>query len=593
MANKKSKASDAAAKNSAVRKPDEAGKSVPKPMGMFLQDPTLPTLHTNYPLAIDKDYLVGTGSSRFKIIDNSFEGTPAFASLDWAKEKDLSFRRFEKEELTDNPYFHQVNTFAVLSSTLDLVEEEVGHPIYWKDGGPLEVRPHAFEGMNAFYMPSPPSLNFGFFSSPFRRAPVWTCLSHDVVSHELGHAILDNFRPYYLFSTDLDAAALHESFADLLSMFAALQYPEVVRQLYKDTKGNMRHPSLLTRMAEEFGKGIAGASIPYLRSALEGVTYNNADKEPHARSTTWTAAVYEILERLVAVSHPKGFSGKDGFSDFCEALTKASGWVKGMLLRALHYTSPASLTMPMLARLVYEADARVFPDDSKFREIAKEVFVKWELWNELIDLQAPEIGAAFKALQGANSRELGMAVQAHAEALRIPPLTDVRLLQPRLITTMRQVDKVQQGQSEAIKEITEHYLEFVYDQKQPTFDYTTGEMVEFSVYGGGTLVMDEDWNAVLLVTSPEILKEDPAGSEGAVMAWQRAKMAFDQLHQGNIQRSLAARNDKRGLLDRPVVPGCPFVIQSLEAGGYRLARRCCNLQEHVKGITFTRNGLAL
>jgi hypothetical protein len=591
MATKKSKSSDSTPESVPVTKRQSVGKS--KPMGMFLQDPALPTLHTDYPFAIDKDYLAGTGSSRFKIRDTSFEGMSSFPSLDWSKEDDLSFKRFEKEELIDNPYFHQVNTFAVVSSTLDLVEEEVGHPIYWKDGGPLEVRPHAFEGMNAFYMPNPPSLNFGFFTSPFRRTPVWTCLSHDVVSHELGHAILDSFRPYYFFSSDLDPAALHESFADLLAMFAALQYPEVVRQLYKDTKGDMRHPSLVTRMAEEFGKGIFGASIPYLRSALEGATYNNADKEPHARSTTWTAAVYEILERLVTESHPAGFLGKTGFAEFCDALVKASGWVKGMLLRALHYTSPASLTMPMLARLMVEADARVFPDDSKFRDIAKEVFQKWELWNELLDLQAPDLGEVFEALQEADPRELGMAVQEHAEALRIPPLTDVRLLQPRLVTTTRQVDKVKQGKSKVIKEITEHYLEFIYEQKQITSDFQTGELVEFSVYGGGTLVMDADWNAVLLVTSPEIFKEDPAGSEGAAIAWQRSRQNFEQLHQGSIQRTIAARNEKRGLRDRPVVPGCPFIIQALEAGGYRLTRRCCNLQEHVKRIMFTKNGLAM
>jgi hypothetical protein len=95
------------------------------------------------------------------------------------------------------------------------------------------------------------------------------------------------------------------------------------------------------------------------------------------------------------------------------------------------------------------------------------------------------------------------------------------------------------------------------------------------------------------LSSPEILKEDPEGGEGAVMAWQRAKLNFEKLHQGSIQRTLAARDEKRGLRDRPVVPGCPFIIQPLEAGGYRLARRCCNLQEHVNGISFTKNGLAL
>lgn len=61
---------------------------------------------------------------------------------------------------------------------------------------------------------------------------MWTCLSHDVVSHELGHAILDNIRPLLLFGIDPDTGALHESFDELLAMLSALQYPTVVAELY-------------------------------------------------------------------------------------------------------------------------------------------------------------------------------------------------------------------------------------------------------------------------------------------------------------------------------------------------------------------------
>ena len=51
-----------------------------------------------------------------------------------------------------------------------------------------------------------------------RRCGLWTCLSHDIISHELGHAILDNVRPLYLYGYDLDGGAFHESFSDLLAM---------------------------------------------------------------------------------------------------------------------------------------------------------------------------------------------------------------------------------------------------------------------------------------------------------------------------------------------------------------------------------------
>jgi hypothetical protein len=562
-----------------------------KKMGMYLQDPSLPKLHENYEFSTTKDYLRGTGSSRVFISDTDQFGTEVYSSLNWETEADLSFERFENQGLIDNPQFHQVNTFAVISRALDLVEEEVGHPIVWKDGAALVVRPHAFEGMNAYYDPMNPSLNFGYFNTPFRRTPVWTCLSHDIVVHELGHAILDTFRPLYVYSADLDTPALHESFADLMSMFAALSNKSVVKHLYRETNGNMRDPSLITRLAEEFGQGIFGAGVPYLRSALEGKTYSNAPKFAHDRSTVWTAAIYEILERLVRERYPHGFAHSlDGFSEFSNALVDASRWVKGMLLRALHYTPPNALTMPMLARLMIEADARVFPHDSRFRDIAKDVFVSRELWNDNLDLMVPDaqVGQAFRGLEDADPTTLARVVMKNAAGLRIPD-GPVRLMNPRVITTTRQVDKVQEGNTCSVKTITEHYLEFAYEQ---TEYIDVGFLIPFTVYGGGTLVMDEHWNAGLLATYPEIIKEDPPAAEGVRQAWRRARERFDRIHGSAIQKTVAARDEKRSLNDLPVVPGCPFVIQRSELGAYRLVRRTCSLHEQEsKGIGSTKHGL--
>jgi hypothetical protein len=284
-----------------------------KKMGMYLQDPSLPKLTKNYEFPTGKDYLKGTGSSRVVIQDADEYGNVLYPSLDWETAENLSFEYFEDKGLIDNPQFHQVNTFAVLNYALDLVEEELGHNVVWKDGAALVVRPHAFDGANAYYDPMNPSLNFGYFTTPFRRTPVWTCLSHDIVTHELGHAILDTFRPLYIYSFDLDTPALHESFADLMAMFAALSNQSMVKHLYRETHGNMRDSNLITRLAEEFGQGIFGAGVPYLRSALEGVTYTQAPKEAHARSTVgqplfmtfWNAWLKKSIPRVLP-KDPKG-----------------------------------------------------------------------------------------------------------------------------------------------------------------------------------------------------------------------------------------------------------------------------------------------
>jgi hypothetical protein len=562
-----------------------------KKMGMYLQDPSLPKIHENYDFPLSTDYLRGSSSSRIIVRSTNAFGQPIDPGLNWENEPDLSFEHFKDEGLADNPQFHQINVFAVLNRALDLIEEEIGHNIVWKDGAPLIVRPHAFEGGNAYYNPSDSSLNFGYFSTPFRRSYVWTCLSHDIVTHELGHAILDTFRPLYNHSLSMDVGALHESFSDLLAMFSALSSPVLVKHLYRETQGDMRHPSLITRLAEEFGQGLFGVGTPYLRSALETVTYYNGSySSPHARSVVWTGAIYAILERLVKVNHPKGFaSNSAGFAEFSEALVEATGWVKGMLLRALHYTPPNDLTMPLLARLIYEADAHVFPDDRKFREIAKAVFVEWQLWDDTMNLQVDgAIGKSFKGLTDADPATLARVIVRHAEALQLPA-GSVRLVNPRLVTTTRHIDKVQEGKSSQIKTITEHYLEYVYEQSETVVDYSSGEPVAMTFYGGGTLVMDADWNATLLATFP--LRYTPREpSEGGRGGWHRARTDLDETHGADLQRLLAARKGESDG-DRISVSGCPFGLERSGLGGYRLVRHRCNLHDRSMGQSMTKHGI--
>ena len=47
---------------------------------------------------------------------------------------------------------------------------------------------------------------------------VFTCLSPDIVAHEMTHAILDSIHPRYLEDTNPDVAAFHEGFADIVAL---------------------------------------------------------------------------------------------------------------------------------------------------------------------------------------------------------------------------------------------------------------------------------------------------------------------------------------------------------------------------------------
>ena len=108
----------------AKTKSTQSGKT--KPMGMYLQDPTSPELHEDYLFPLDRDFLFGTGSSRFLIRDADEHDLPLSQGLWWEREdQDLSFDYFNKRGTVDNPQFHQVNAFAVLSHNQAWIEYTV------------------------------------------------------------------------------------------------------------------------------------------------------------------------------------------------------------------------------------------------------------------------------------------------------------------------------------------------------------------------------------------------------------------------------------------------------------------------------------
>lgn len=541
-----------------------------KLMGMYLQDPSIPDLTDNYAFPLDSDFLEGSSSSKFLVRDSNEKELPLYAGMDWGAAADLSFEEFKNKGAIDNPQFHQVNAFAVASHTLAFVEEELGREILWRTEGPLLIRPHAFEGPNAYYDPASPSLNFGYFNSPFVRTPVWVCLAHDVVSHELGHAILDNLRPLFLYSGNIDVGALHESFGDIMAMFSAFEHPAIVAQVYKDTDGDMFHPNLASGLAEQFGVGVFGAGQPYLRSALFGPDYNPMNpSEAHERSTIWTAALYEILALLVQTEKPT--TEKEFFAAICDA----THWLKGMFFRALSYTAPTGVTMPMLARLIYEADARVFPKDNQFRELAKRVFEKRKIWNPKISLAAPDIGKGVEKLQDQGNAALCRFLHENAAALRIPLGMGARIRTPSLITTHRAADTViAKGDKSVTLEITEHYLSYSYELLMviPKAD----QIKVIVTYSGGTLAMDEDWKAVMLVTDPEPQTSDPAGPQGIMAAFERERDRFESVRR-------RAGCPLQGI-DAQASPW-PFQLEQMGSGAARFTLRRCNLMDHIRGVS--------
>jgi hypothetical protein len=112
-----------------------------------------------------------------------------------------------------DPLFHQQMVYAVCSTVHAAFRRALGRHVTWgfaigagegARGGKLSIRPHAVEERNAFYDHGSGELRFGYFRAPQRVSgrtlpggAVFTCLSHDIIAHEVTHALLDGLRTHF------------------------------------------------------------------------------------------------------------------------------------------------------------------------------------------------------------------------------------------------------------------------------------------------------------------------------------------------------------------------------------------------------------
>jgi hypothetical protein len=213
-----------------------------------------------------------------------------------SKKKDV-YQNFIEKAIR-NPYFHQVNVWAVVQRVLEFYEEPfaLGRSVPWGfDGNRLMVVPHAGYGENAFYNQNSKSLQFYYFGDLDR--PGYTCLSHDIIAHETGHAILDGIRPLYNQLSSVQTMAFHEFIGDLTAILLALFNKDIRDFVSRTTKGRLGQADVLANLAEEFAQEVEGR--PYLRTAFNQRTLLDAEirdsLSPHNVSQVLTGAMWDIL----------------------------------------------------------------------------------------------------------------------------------------------------------------------------------------------------------------------------------------------------------------------------------------------------------
>lgn len=222
---------------------------------------------------------------------------------------------------------HQAaNCFVTINNTLQYIHQMSERPLTRFVGSKnLVVVPRAGQALNAFY--NRRSMQF-FYISHKQVGDVFTADSSDIVAHELGHAILDSYRPDTWGAAGLEVWSFHEAFADLTAMLNIMSHEEVLHYALNQNGGDMRKPSVISNLSEHIGQLIfriqgpkSGRSPECLRSTINNFKYANPGTLPkqaphnklaaecHSFGRVFLGAFYDILvmiyEDTLAKGHPK------------------------------------------------------------------------------------------------------------------------------------------------------------------------------------------------------------------------------------------------------------------------------------------------
>ena len=226
----------------------------------------------------------------------------------------------------DSDKGRSANTFVTITNTLKMMDRYSVKPLKkWAGTNELIVLPMAGTDFNAFY--NRKSMQFFYAYDPVAKAPIFTAESADIVAHELGHAILDSFRPETWGVASLEVWSFHEAFADLTALLSIMQHEEILRYVIAETNSNFMSQSVITRLAESMGRAIynitggrGGRPKNYLRTTINNFKYVNPGNLPkeaphnklaaecHSFGRVFLGAFYDILVMMYEDNMKKGDS---------------------------------------------------------------------------------------------------------------------------------------------------------------------------------------------------------------------------------------------------------------------------------------------
>jgi hypothetical protein len=357
-----------------------------RPLQIFASDPMMGrTVGNRISITIDNETLTpGPCGSRVRVVDYDATHNRYYTPVDLNDPAILMTGGLEPNE--SDPRFHQQMVYAVAMKTLENFDRALGRRLQFRGRGreALRIFPHAFYGANAFYHDGLRALLFGYFSAdktdPGPNLPgqtIFTCLSHDIIAHEMTHAIVDRLRPLFREPSNMDVLAFHEGFSDLVALFQHFSFADLLRDEIQRTRTGIHGPTMLVELARQFGHATGAGQA--LRSALDepDAKLYSSVTEPHERGSILVGAVFDAFFRsyqrrvrdLIRIA--TGGTGNLPDADLHPDLVRrvaveaanTAQYTLNMCIRAFEYLPPVDVTFGDYLRAMVTADYELVPED--------------------------------------------------------------------------------------------------------------------------------------------------------------------------------------------------------------------------------------
>src|SRR6266545_3103583 len=326
-----------------------------RPLRIFASDPMARTSGSRITIDIPNETPLphGPQGSRLEVIDYDGGHGRFYPPINPNDEAVLMEGGLQPTE--SDPRFHQQMVYGVAMKTLENFDRALGRRLEFKRPNKysrLRLFPHAFHGANAFY-------------------------SHDVIAHEMSHALVDRLRRYFLEPSNGDVLAFHEGFADIVALFQHFSFEQIVREEIQKTRTDLRQPGLLVDLAQQFGH--ATGLNRALRSAVGNKELRLTEEvtEPHKRGSILVAAVFDgffdtyqrRIRDLIRIATggtgnlPAGDLHPDLISRIASESAQTAQSILTMCIRAFDYLPPVDIRYGDYLRALVTADYELAPAD--------------------------------------------------------------------------------------------------------------------------------------------------------------------------------------------------------------------------------------